>query len=371
MTRFLLTMSLALCVALPPGALSADDAISFPVLLKIVEEVDVPAEQAGVLRELLITEGAVVAAGDLLGQLDDEAARLTEQRAAVDAQVAERLAADHLPIDVARKTLEQAQQKLGELELQEQMATRQAANELAIQASAKARDLAEVELQRAIKSRELYEPSVSQSEIDGRRLESEKADLEARQSVFEQQIDSLKADVARVALDGQMLAVSAAELEVDQATEKFEVRQLEAQLKRHDLELARLNVQRRRVLSPLDGIVVEIYQRRGEWVEPGQSILRIQRQNRLWVEGLVPVEQLADCRVGCPVRVAVPLSEDETSTVEGQIVLIGREVDPVNREVLIRAEIPNEDLRLLPGMDGELTLVIPGETAATTNDATR
>jgi hypothetical protein len=39
--------------------------------------------------------------------------------------------------------------------------------------------------------------------------------------------------------------------------------------------------------------------------------------------------------------------------------------------VLIRAEIPNEDLRLLTGMDGELTLVIPGETAATTNDATR
>ncbi|MEZ6067662.1 MAG: efflux RND transporter periplasmic adaptor subunit [Planctomycetaceae bacterium] len=176
--------------------------------------------------------------------------------------------------------------------------------------------------------------------------------------------------MTRAELAGQQLAVTAADLEVRQAHEEHEVLQLQAQLKRHDLELSRLTLQRRRMLSPLDGVVVEVYQNRGEWVEPGQPVLRVQRQNRLWAEGLITVDRLADCTLNCPVRLTVPTGPEESVEVTGRIVFIGREVDPVNRELLVRAEIPNDDLRLLPGMDGMLVIGQPSEDAAQVDPAT-
>lgn len=355
--RSLLTLlALTLMTAVP--AVAADEPIRVSqAQLKLVEEVDVPAEQAGVLREMLVNEGQLVRAGERLAQVDDQQSRLTEQRASLDAQMAERLARDRLPVEIARKTAEQSRQKLGELRLQEEMAARQAANQFKVQAAAKAQAVAENELSRAERSRERYADSVSQSEIDGRRLEAEKAGLEAQQSQFELAIDALKLDVSREALRGQELAVGAADLEVAQAEAEHEVAQMQAALKRQDLELARLDVARRSLTSPLDGVVVQIYHQRGEWVEPGDPVFRVLRLNRLWVEGFIHVENLSQCVEQAPVRLTVALNRDETVEVQGRIVFVGREVDPVNREVLVRAEIPNDDLRLLPGMEGELDIL--------------
>ena len=80
------------------------------------------------------------------------------------------------------------------------------------------------------------------------------------------------------------------------------------------------------------------------------------------------MEDLSKCVERSEVLLTVRLSDDETIEAKGQIVFVGREVDPVNHEVLIRAEIPNENLQLLPGMDGELTVLgkpmsSAGETA--------
>lgn len=348
----------------PAPWMSAQEPIRIEsVQLKLVEEVDVPAEQAGVLKAVFVHEGALVPAGQMLAQVDDQASRLTEQRAAADLAMAERKARDGLPVEISRKTAEQARQKLGELRLQEQMAARQAANIFRVEAAAKAQAVAENELSRAQKANERYVDAVSQSEIDGRRLEAEKATLDAQQSQFEQEIDGLKLDVSREALRGQELAVGAADLEVAKAEADQEVAELQATLKRHELELARLDVSRRSIAAPLDGVVVEIYRERGEWVEPGDPVFRVLRLNRLWAEGFIRVEDLSKCVEHSPVKLSVRLGDDDPIEVEGRIVYVAREVDPVNREVLIRAEIPNDDLRLLPGMDGELVVV--GEKPST------
>lgn len=355
MRSIILTL-LVLTAAAPARAQDVIEVQS--VLLKLVEKVDVPAEQAGVLREIHVREGDLVHTGDRLAQVDDQAVRMAEQRAAVDVQMADRLARDRIPIEIAHKAAEQARQKLSELKLQEQIAARQAANIFRVEAAEKAQAVAENELTRALKARSRFEDSVSQSEIDGRQLEAEKASLEAQQSRFDHDIDSLKLDVARDALRGQELQVQSADLEVGKAQATHDVAQLQAQLKRHELEMARLDVERRRLLSPLDGVVVEIHKQRGEWVEPGQPVLRILRLNRLWVEGFIRVEHLSRCVEQSPVTVTVPLNADESVDVEGRIVFIGREVDPVNQEVLIRAEIENNDLRLLPGMNGRMSIKI-------------
>ncbi len=367
MTHWIPTCVGCLLLGLAATTATAQEPIQISsVLLKLVEQVDVPAEQSGVLREVLVVEGQLVQSGDRLAQVDDEQTRLTEQRATVDWKMAERLARDRLPVEIARKSAEQTRQKLGELRLQEEIAGRLAANQFKIEAADKAQAVAENELHRAERARERFTDSVSQSEIDSRRLEAEKAGLDAQQSRFELDIDALKLDVAREALRGQELAVSAADLEVAQTQAEHEVAQLQAELKRFDLDLARLDLSRRGLKSPLDGVVVEIYRQRGEWVQPGEPVVRVLRLNRLWVEGFIRVEHLSKCVEHSPVVVSVMMNDDETIQVAGRIVFVGREVDPVNREVLIRAEIPNDDMRLLPGMEGSLEVLGIKSTANST-----
>ncbi len=325
--------------------------------LKLVEEVDVPAERAGVLRAILVQEGDVVDKGAPLARIDDEAARIALDKADADRQIARRIAADRTALDIARRKLDAEQQKLIQLTIEHQIASRQAENLLKVQSAEKALGVAENELDRARKARATFENAVSQSEIDGLQLKSEQAGLEVKQSRFEREIDELKSTLAEEIIAGQKLIVEQARLEVARAEAELEVSGLQVTLKEHEQRLAEVDLQRRVVVSPLDGVVVERYHDPGEWIEPGQPVLRVLRLDPLWVEGFIDVADLARCEKGCPVALTVSLDQKQTTTVKGRIVFIGREVDPVNREVLLRAEIQNPDLDLLPGMEGELTIL--------------
>jgi macrolide-specific efflux system membrane fusion protein len=334
------------------------------VILKLVEQADVPAQQAGVLQEIPVREGDLVQIGQCVAQIDDQSSRLATAKAEADLAIAERLARDKLQVEIAQRAADQATQKLSELRLQQEMAAKQAENIFRVEASEKAQAVAENELTRARLAKQRYDDSVSQSEIDGLLLEAEKASLEAKQARFEKEIDALKREVAAEQLEGQELALVTARLEIAQAEAEQEAALLQAELKRRELDLAKLDLERRRIVSPLDGVVVELYQHRGEWVEPGQPVMRILRLNRLWAEGFIRVDDLSKCVESAPVQLTVPLGAEETAALEGRIVFIGREVDPVNRELLIRAEFENEDLRLLPGMEGTMQILAQRPNAA-------
>ena len=59
-----------------------------PVLLKVIEEVAVPAIQDGPILTIQVTEGQVVQVGQTLLQLDDQRARLKQQQAEVEHRIA-------------------------------------------------------------------------------------------------------------------------------------------------------------------------------------------------------------------------------------------------------------------------------------------
>ena len=51
------------------------------VLIRLIEEVDVPSRALGALVEVHVVEGTVVTKGQLLARIDDTEARLDQQRA--------------------------------------------------------------------------------------------------------------------------------------------------------------------------------------------------------------------------------------------------------------------------------------------------
>src|ERR1700722_15480155 len=63
------------------------------VLITLIDQAEVAAQEPGVLAEIKVREGDMVAAGQLLAQVDDAAAQITKRRAKTELDIAAKEAA--------------------------------------------------------------------------------------------------------------------------------------------------------------------------------------------------------------------------------------------------------------------------------------
>ena len=226
-------------LSVPAAGAEPRGAGSIPVssmLLKLVEQVDVPARETGVLASVEAREGQLVRQGELLAQIDDTEAKIAEEQAKIDIEIAQASASNDVNLRFAKKSVE----------------------------------VAKAELRRSDESNEKYPRSVSESEVDRLRLLVEKSSLE-----------------------------------VEQAEHEYAVAKLMLQAKEGEYRLAQQKAQRHQVPSPLDGIVVQVYRHRGEWVKPGEAVVRILRMDRLRAEGFVKAELAGQHLQGRAVRLVL------------------------------------------------------------------
>jgi len=257
------------------------------VVLRLLEEAEVPAQEAGVVTSVAVREGQRVKQGELLAQIDDQIPRL----------VADSTKAKY---DIARA---------------------KATNDVRIRYAQKAIEVSEAELRRSTESIERFAKSVSQSQLDVEQLTVQKSKLEAEQATQEQQI-----------------AV------------------LEAKQGESELNAARAQITRRRIVAPFDGVIVQIYARKGEWVEPGQKALRIVNVDRLKAEGFIRADDATEHVMGRPVALRPDPSDAAKTTVPGKIVFVSPEVDPITSQVRVWAEIDNRNARLRPGQPARMMI---------------
>jgi macrolide-specific efflux system membrane fusion protein len=101
----------------------------------------------------------------------------------------------------------------------------------------------------------------------------------------------------------------------------------------------------------------------GEWVPAGKAVVRVLRVDRLRVEGFVQSKKATGDLVERRVTLTVDLGGKAASEFEGIVVFVSPEVNPVNGQVRVWAEVENKKLLLRPGLRGNLT--IHPETAQT------
>lgn len=265
----------------------AHGAEATPVLINLLEQAEVPAREAGVLASIDAAEGANVSADDVLAQIDDTEVKFLRQRAKLEMEVA----------------------------------AKNAANELAIQAAEITLEVAQSIFQRTNEGAQKNRHTISQTELDRLRLDAVKAELTLRQAKYD-----------------------------------LEVAKLTWQLKQNEHELASRSVERRGIVSPFSGVVVQVYRRRGEWVEPGQKVLRIVRQDRLRAEGFLDARQARGDLAGRRVSLTLDPAENLPEPFAGKIVFVSPEVDPVNGQVRVLAEIDNPKLSLRPGLRATMSV---------------
>lgn len=274
---------------------SADKITVDSVLVTLIEQVEVPAREVGVLATIAIKEGQMVDAGAVLAQIDDTEAQLARTRARIERDIADKEAKNDLKIRFADKSLE----------------------------------VANAEMKRATESMEKYRKSVSATELDRLRLASDKAALEAEQSR-----DDLK------------------------------TAKLTAELKENEFQLATRNVERRKIITPIGGVVVQINARQGEWVEPGKTVVRILRINRLRAEGFLNGREIHGDLTGRRVTLTAQFPGKQRAEFPGNITFVSPEINPVNGQVRFWAEVENRDLLLRPGMSASLSIDLTVPKAA-------
>lgn len=287
------SLTVALAWSLAPAAFAGEVQVQ-SVLLTLIEEVDVPAREAGVLATIAVREGQTVRPGELLVSLEEVEAQLVKDRAQLELKIAQMDARNDLKVRFAGKSL----------------------------------DVARAELRRANESVEKYRKSISESEMDTLRLN-----------------------------------VTGGELEVEQAEKNLAVAAVNCQMKENELAIAAHKLEQCRITAPIAGMVVQLKRHRGEWVEPGQSVMRLVRLDRLRAEGFVPARELAENPTGRPVTLTVDLPGKPGAQFPGKLVFVSPEINAVNGQVRVWAEIENPGFELRPGNQAAMTIQGTGSAA--------
>lgn len=335
--------------------------------VRVLDEADIPAREAGILSTLEVREGDLVKAGQVLSRLDDDDAKLAVARAELDLAIAERQAKNSVPIRTAEALLKEAEQDQAQAKLSQRIAAMKAANDVAVRHALKSRDASKAEFDRAVQARKAFEKSISQTELDRLKLVLERNELEIEKAKFEKDLADLQQQIEDSSIAAQNQIVERLKLSVEQAQLQKEVDELTRDVKARTLDQAKLQLARRGLRSPLDGEVAEVFRHRGEWLEPGQRVMRIVRLDRLKVEGFVDSRAITSSLRGAAVRVLVTPSDDEKPVVvKGRIVFISSEIDPVNAQVRVWAEVENPDLLLRPGLPAEMVIDTTKRTATNT-----
>jgi multidrug resistance efflux pump len=274
-------------------------------MVSLIKQLQLPAEQAGVIKKLELEDGTVVQEGLsikkglLLGMLDDE-----------DAKARQRAAEAEHRVSLAEKSKADA----------------------SIKAAAATTDVARAELASSKAIRAQAQGGVSDQEV--RRQE---------------------------------LTVTRADSEHVVAQKEAETAGLTIEAKKAQLDVAGITVKHHRIESSLDGIIVQMFRRPGEWVNPGEPILRVLYMDKLRVEGFVDADQYTPDEIhGKAVEVVANLPRERVERFPAVITFVSPLVD-ASGEYRVWCEVENRQHNghwiLRPGMIAEMTIKLNSQAA--------
>jgi RND family efflux transporter MFP subunit len=157
-------------VVLAAASALASEPVLEGCLVALIDEVKVPAKEAGVIVELLVRQGAVVAKGDVLARIDDDQPQMEKRRAQ----------AEH------------------------DQAVAKAESDVDVRYSQKAQGVAEMVFRKAEDSHVRIPGSVTEVERERLKLEWEKTGLQIEQVEVEAAGKAIERRVIRSPLDGEV-----------------------------------------------------------------------------------------------------------------------------------------------------------------------
>ena len=127
----------------------------------------------------------------------------------------------------------------------------------------------------------------------------------------------------------------------------------------HEYERAGAQLEQRRIVSPIAGIVTQIYKDEGEFVSPSDPVVvKIVQLDPLLVVFLVPVVEARELAAEASVKVRIDSAEQP---VEGVVEFVSPTADAQSGTTRVRVRIANPGEKIPSGANCHLLL--PGRSA--------
>lgn len=355
----LLTLSIAGSINDQEGAKSEDIELS-SLTTVIIQQSRISAAEAGTIDTIHVTPGQQVSQGELLVSLDNERQQLALKAAGLELNRAIMESKNLVPSRMAASEVLEAEQELSRMLKTAEISQKQAESQIALNVTENSRAAAELELNRARKSREAFPASISNAELDRLQIVFEQRVLELRKAEEDRQLAVLKAemDSAAVAVQKHVIDRKKLLVELEEQKKLLAEGMIESAAVQRDLAAHQLS--RRILKAPYAGVITSFDRQPGEWVEPGTEICTLVQMDRLRVEGFVSVQTLPADLKGSIVQIRFP-QNPELPAVEGVVTFVSMEVDPVNQQVRFRADFDNPELRIRPGLPAVLRIPMPAQ----------
>ena len=121
----------------------------------------------------------------------------------------------------------------------------------------------------------------------------------------------------------------------------------QTRLRQLELERFRLQLQRREIRAPMDGVISEIFHQPGEYITPGDpAVVRLLVMDVLFAVFNVPVEDVVAMTPGTPVRVFLRSS---STTIDAAVTSVAPDIDGESGTVRVRVKLDNAERKLLAG----------------------
>lgn len=263
----------------------------------LIDEVKLPARQAGVIESLKledgtrVREGVTVQKGMILGTLDDRDAMARQQAAELDYRVAQ---AEHEKSSVA------------------------------IEAAVKTSEVAHEEHQESLRVNARVPDTIPATQVRRQELTEKRAQAEVRVAESDEQTAGLTVE-----------------------------------LRNAQLEVAKINLENHHLVSPLDGEILTVQVQEGEWVGPGDPILSIVRLDKLRVAGYLSLKDFTREEVeGAEVAIEVRL-KNRTERLNSTISYVSPVIDS-DGSYRVWCEVENKPRNgrwpILPGMEAQMSI---------------
>ncbi|MDF3054340.1 MAG: acriflavin resistance periplasmic protein [Gammaproteobacteria bacterium] len=143
------------------------------------------------------------------------------------------------------------------------------------------------------------------------------------------------------------------------STSEISLDEARAQLQQANAAKARTQViiNQKTIKAPFAGKIGIRKANLGQYVSPGNSLVTLQSMNPLYVQFSLPEQNIRHLFVGQPIEVKIDNFPGETF--KGKISALDAEVNVKTRNLLIEATLPNDSMKLYPGMFANINVLLP------------
>lgn len=265
----------------------------------------------GRVLEIVAREGDAVKQGDLIAQL-----QLSREQGEVDAAQSE--------VIIQRANVSNAKAELRGIEAEVASAEAEVESSKADLRQQEAElELAKTNLER---SKFLFKEGAQSLQT----LDDRTKDLDAAQA---------QADALGAAVNSSEKALNAAQERITSGRSAISGQQAALQQAETRVNIANDNLDFNRIVAPIDGIVGNIQLKVGDYLEAGDQVTSITKDDALELNVSVPLEQTSKLKIGLPVEI---IDSQGQAISEGDVSFISPRVDRSSQAVLVKAAFNND-----------------------------